>query len=154
MSDRGSLPARVRRAFRLDLGQRRIEEETDAELRFHIERRIEALVAAGRTREEAEAEAMARFGPFDESRAELLEVARSREETLTMIDRVDGFQKDALYVARQLRRSPGFTLAVTVTFALGIGANATMFGIIDQLFLRPPAFVRDPRNLVTLVGGR
>ena len=109
MNDRGSLPDRVRRAFRLDLGQRRIEEETDAELRFHIERRIDALVAAGRTRDDAEAEAMARFGPFDQSRADLLEAARSREEMLTMIDRIDGFQKDALYVVRQLRRSPGFT---------------------------------------------
>src|SRR3954464_6212437 len=110
MSGRASLPDRVRRAFRLDHGQRRIEEETDAELRFHIERRIDALVAAGRKRGEDEAGGRGGFCSFDQSRAELLEAARSREEMLSMIDRIDGFQKDALYVTRQLRRSPGFTL--------------------------------------------
>ena len=37
------------------------------------------------------------------------------------------------------RRAPGLAAAVIATFALGIGANATMFGIIDRLLLRPPA---------------
>ena len=155
MQERESLPDRVRRAFRLDIGKRRsIDDETDAELRFHLEQRVNALIRAGRSREQAEREALERFGPYEESRGEILEAARAREERFTMIDRLDGFRQDALYVVRQLRRSPGFTIAVMLTFALGIGANATMFGIIDQVLLRPPAFVKDPGHVVTLAYGR
>jgi predicted permease len=45
--------------------------------------------------------------------------------------------------ARGLRRSPGFTVAVVATLALGIGANAGLFDVVDRLFLQPPAFVSD-----------
>ena len=153
MSGRELMPARVRRLFRLDLGRRRVEEETDAELRFHLEQRVQALIEAGRSPDDARAEALARFGPYAESRAQLLEAARRREETLTMLDRFDGFRQDVAYVARQLRRAPGFTLAVVLTFAFGIGANATMFAVIDQVLLRPPAHVVDPGRMMAVVAG-
>jgi predicted permease len=150
--DRG----RFKRLFRLDAGRHHsaAEAETDAELRFHFAQRVDALLAAGRTPAEAEAEALERFGPFDESRAQLVEAARLREETLNMADRLAAFRQDLAYVARQLRRAPGFTIAVLLTFALGIGANATMFGVIDRMLLRPPAFVRDPGRIVAFVAGR
>jgi putative ABC transport system permease protein len=60
---------------------------------------------------------------------------------------------DVAYAVRQLRRAPGFTITVLLAFALGIGANATMFGIVDELLLRPPAHVRAPNEIVTLVAG-
>jgi predicted permease len=47
------------------------------------------------------------------------------------------------YAVRGLLRSPGFTAAVVVTLALGIGVNATMFGIVDRLLLSAPAHVKD-----------
>ncbi len=156
MSAQGSEGGRIKRLFRLDTGRRArsAEAETDAELRFHFEQRVAALLAAGRTRAEAEAEALARFGPFEESRAQLVEAARHREETLDMADRLSAFRQDLGYVARQLRRSPAFTIAVLLTFALGVGANATMFGVIDRVLLRPPAFVRAPERVVAFVAGR
>lgn len=52
---------------------------------------------------------------------------------------------DVRYTLRGLRRSPGFTVTVIVTLALGIGANAAMFGVIDRLMFRPYPFLRDPR---------
>ena len=41
--------------------------------------------------------------------------------------------QDGAYAVRQLRRAPAFTMGVIVTLALGIGANATMYGVIDRL---------------------
>jgi predicted permease len=43
-----------------------------------------------------------------------------------------------------VRRSPGFAAVVALTLGLGVGANATMFGIIDRLLLRPPAMLHAP----------
>ena len=48
---------------------------------------------------------------------------------------------------------PAFTITVLLAFAFGIGANATMFGIVDGLLFRPPAHVRAPNEIVTLVAG-
>jgi predicted permease len=53
-------------------------------------------------------------------------------------------------VARGLKRETGFTAAVVLTLALGIGANATMFGVVDHLLLSPPAHVNRPEDVVRL----
>jgi predicted permease len=142
------LPPRIRRALRLPMGRRRrVETETDDEIRFHLAARADALVATGLTREEADAEALRRFGVLDEVRPQLLAAARFREEKLTMIERFDALRDDLRYAIRQLRRSPGFSAALALTFALGIGANATMFEILDVLLFRPPAFMADAEHV-------
>ena len=137
------LPPRIRRALRLPIGRRRVELETDEEIRFHIAARADALVAAGLTRSAAEAEALRRFGALDEVRPQLLAAAKHREETLTMVERLTALRDDLRYALRQLRRAPAFSAALAITFALGIGANATMFEILDRLLFRPPAFMRE-----------
>jgi len=71
----------------------------------------------------------------------------------TMQNRFEALRYDVSYAMRQLRRAPGFTLTVLLAFALGIGANATMFGIVDELLFRPPAHVRAPNEIVTLAAG-
>jgi hypothetical protein len=52
--------------------------------------------------------------------------------------------QDLRYALRTLAHSPGFTAAVVVCFALGIGGNTTIFGVVDTLFVRPPAHVQEP----------
>src|SRR5882672_6973256 len=59
----------------------------------------------------------------------------------------DRLQQDLAYAVRGLRRSPGFTATVIVTFALGIGANAAIFSILDLVYLKPPAGVVKPDQL-------
>ncbi|HSQ29221.1 MAG TPA: ABC transporter permease [Gemmatimonadaceae bacterium] len=61
---------------------------------------------------------------------------------------LDSLQQDVRYAARGMRSRPGFTAAVVFTIALGVGADATMFGVLDRLLLRAPDHVRDPDRVV------
>ena len=60
------------------------------------------------------------------------------------------FASDLRFAWRGVTRSPGFAMTVIVTLAIGIGANATMFSVLDRLLLRPPAHVRRPDELALL----
>ncbi len=61
---------------------------------------------------------------------------------------MDAFLADLRYALRTLARSPGLSAAVVACFALGIGANTAIFGVIDTLFFRPPAHVQEPDRVV------
>ncbi|NOT08306.1 MAG: ABC transporter permease [Gemmatimonadales bacterium] len=142
------LPSGVRRLFRLAIRRdATIADDTDEEIRLHFALRVEELMARGLSRDRAEAEALRRFGPWREGRAQMLAAARQRDRRLTMVERLQDFWGDVRYAIGQMRRAPGFTVAVVLTFAIGIGANATMFGVIDRLLLRAPAHVAEPGEL-------
>jgi putative ABC transport system permease protein len=57
---------------------------------------------------------------------------------------LDSFRQDLSYALRGLRAKPAFTTAVVLTLALGIGANAAMFSLVDRLLFRPPALLQTP----------
>jgi putative ABC transport system permease protein len=68
---------------------------------------------------------------------------------MTWNDRIESTRQDAAFAVRQLRRSPTFAITAIITLALGIGANASMFGVVDRLLLQPPAQVVEPARVVT-----
>lgn len=56
-------------------------------------------------------------------------------------------RQDTAYAWRGLRRSPAFTLAILVVLALGLGANAAVFSVLDRIFLRLPTGIDAPREI-------
>jgi putative ABC transport system permease protein len=131
MSFSSELRYRLRRLFHRDA----VEIEIADELRFHIERETEKLVAQGLSRPLAERQARIAFGGMEQMK----EATRESHGTAT----IEGILQDLRYAARGLRARPAFTLGILLTLGLGIGANAAMFGVIDRVLVRPPAMMRD-----------
>jgi len=65
----------------------------------------------------------------------------------TLTEWAEQVRQDAGYAWRGLRRSPGFTLAVVLVLALGLGANAAIFSVLDRVFLSAPAGVSAPQEI-------
>ncbi len=105
-----------------------MDDELDAELRFHIERQAEELERRGLSRTEAMRQARLAFGGLEPMK----EDTRDARGTALVEDLV----KDARYAARSLRREPIFTVAVIAILALGIGANTATFTVVNALMLR------------------
>jgi len=116
------------------------EDSMDREIAFHIDEQTERYIEQGLSPEEARRCALLDFGGREQVKQGLREVQiwAAGEHLLFNL-------KAAL---RFMRKAPGFSLAVILTLALGIGANSAVFSAIDAVVFRPLPFPESDRLLV------
>src|SRR5690348_11469086 len=124
-----------------------VDADVDAELRFHFDERVEALLASGLAPEKARRQAEREFGDVDAVRDHLRAIDRRVDANRSRTWRWEQWRQDFVYSARGLKRTPVVALTVVVTLALGIGVNTTLFSLLDRVFLRMPDGVTAPREL-------
>lgn len=127
----------MKRLFRLPFSRARVHRDVDAELSFHLQGRIEELVARGMSREDAEQEARRRFGDQAVVAQELERIDVVTYERRAVRERLASLGRDTRYAARGLARRPLYALAVVLTLALAIGANTAVFSLVKTVLLRP-----------------
>lgn len=128
-------------SFRLRSLLRRgtVERELEDELQFHFDEQVEKHMRAGLTREEAARRTRLEFGGLSQVKEDL---RQSRG-----IPFLETMARDVTFALRQLRRTPGFTVTVLLTLALGIGANAAIFSLVHAV-LQKDLPVTDPTTLL------
>ena len=125
------------------------ERDVDDEIAHHLTLRAERLERSGQPPDEAYREAYRRFGG-SRARDALMDTARNREHLMLSKEWFADTLADIRFAARQLARVPVFTITAITTIALGVGANITMFGVVDRLLLQRPAHVRNPERVMSV----
>src|SRR5580698_4845186 len=132
---------RLRSLFRVLARRRDFESDMSDELRFHIEQYTDELVRSGMSREKAARQIRMELGSPTNIKADCREAFD--------LHLFDEFRRELGYAARLLRKTPGFTATALLTLAVCLGANLTIFAVIDSVLLRPLPFP-DSNKLVTI----
>jgi len=125
------------------VNRRQFERDMDDEMRFHIDMEARDLAAHGMSEKAARAHALGAFGGQ----------TRFKEEARVALPLhwLSDIRTDLRYALRSLRRTPTFTGVAVLALGIGIGANATLFGLADAVAFRPLP-VRDPEQLYAVFG--
>jgi len=114
--------------FRQLFARRQIYADFSAEIQQHLAEKVEALVASGMSRRDAEYAAKREFG-------NVARIEQSGREAWVWSS-IERFFSDLAFAIRRLIRQPGFTLTVVVTLALSIGVNTAIFSLVNALMIK------------------
>ncbi len=120
----------------------RVENDTDEELRAHVQNRADDLERSGLTRAEAERRARIEFGGHEKFKEECREAGGGNLVQILL--------QDSRYALRVFSRTPLTTAVALLSLALGIGANTAIFSLIDTVMLRLLP-VHEPGELVQIL---
>jgi len=118
-----------------------VETELNEELRFHFDHEVEKHKRSGMSDEEAKRRARLSFGGHEQVK----EDCRKAHGTSL----IENTLQDARYAIRQLRANPTFTIVITLTLALSIGANSAIFSVIHGVLLKSLPY-EEPGRLVRI----
>ena len=122
----------------------RFEDDMRAEMEFHLQSRIDDLIAGGLPPAAARRQARMEFGTADAIKDDCRQSRGLRF--------VDTTIQDVRFAWRMMRKTPGFTAAAITSLALGIGANTAIFTLVDAVMMRTLP-VHDPGSLYYLAHG-
>src|SRR6516162_4182825 len=117
------------------------ERDLDEELRSYLELLTQEKIKTGMPVEEARREARIELGSAEQVKERVREIRASHL--------LENFGRDLRFTFRGLRKKPVFTGVVALSLALGIGANAAIFSLVDAIILRPLA-VPHPGDLIVI----
>jgi predicted permease len=118
-----------------------LENSLDRELQYHIDRRVSDLLRSGLPEQEARRRAALELGGLAQVREEVRDV--------WLIRWLRDFLYDLRFSARSFLRNPSFTATTVLSLALGIGATAAIYSLVDQVLLHALP-VRQPERLVLI----
>jgi predicted permease len=121
--------------------RRRLEDRLDEEIRFHVEQQIRKNQRGGMPRDEARRQALIRFGGVEQVRE------RTRAEFRAVL--LEDVARDVRYGLRALRRQPAFSAMAVLSLAIGIGANAVIFGAVRAVLVNQSPLAQ-PETLVNV----
>jgi hypothetical protein len=124
MSILRNLASGLRTLFR----KKEMEQEMDEELRGYLDAAVKDKMRSGMSEEQALRAARVEMGSVEAVKEEIRSAGWESN--------VESLWQDVRYGLRQLKQNPGFTVVVVLTLALGIGANSTVFSVLNGLFLR------------------
>jgi len=125
------------------------ESEVEDELRFHLEERVARNVASGMSPEAARRAALTRFGDVAGVRDECAKLLTADRKAESRRAWFDDLRQDLRFALRSAVHAPLFSLLAVVTLALGIGANAAVFGVVKSVLLDALPY-SDPGRLMRI----
>ena len=132
-----AIPARLKAIFL----RRRIERDLDDELAFHVAMQTRANAREGMTETEAYRRARVEIGGVEQ--------VKERSRDVLPLRWLRDAMQDVRYALRGLRKTPRFTVAAVLTVVLGVGANATIFSVLNPLLFKPLPYP-EPERIVNV----